>query len=163
MSLSVGFITPELFSSDDRSKLLSRIRSRADFKTLNSPALLPLLSWTLGHDEDSGNRASAAALIGHLGPSAAGAVPTLLRAIDDPISAVRMDVIRALGKIGPAARAAIPALSHRAIEKHDGDCVTALKGIGPEAIPALESVYKKSPSDAIKTNAWRALQELKEK
>ncbi|MHC4600429.1 MAG: HEAT repeat domain-containing protein [Planctomycetota bacterium] len=154
---------PEALSSEDRWKMLNQIQWGAGYNAPKPPALLPLLSWTLAHDEDPRSRSSAAALIGRIRPHAAASVPILIRALNDPAYKVRSDAARALGQIGPAAREAIPALRQRAVEAYDVDCVIALKNIGPEAIPALESICDRCTSSEVTNMAWRALRELKGK
>jgi hypothetical protein len=90
-------------------------------KTLNnlfklSPSelewLLPDLHKLMVDDSNTLVRATAARIMGNLGPRALAAVPSLIELVTDKEepATVRDNAIRTLGKIGPNAKAAVPAL-----------------------------------------------------
>ncbi len=120
------------------------------------PALITLL-----RDPNPTLSERAAIVIGRLGPSASGAVPTLLEVLRQrtPPPPAYVD---ALGQIGPAA---VPPIL-RAIEKENPDqltrehwSVTCLKTVGGAAIAPLSTALADS-SVSIRLAAARALGEL---
>ena len=81
---------------------------------IGSPAVLALLQVLSGPDRDM--RMCAAAVLGKIGPAAQAAVPSLIRAIEDPDTdrhavILKGHAIMALGRIGSGARAALPVLN----------------------------------------------------
>src|SRR5262249_8480934 len=113
-------------------------------------AAVPALSNALT-DQSPQVRVLAAVAIKAMGPTAAGAVPALVRALDeDSDENVRVTVAAAFGAMGDAAKAAVPALADK-LQRGDpsyavlGSVATALGNIGPAAagaIPALEVAVK---------------------
>jgi HEAT repeat protein len=85
-------------------------------------------------------RNAAAYEISGLGPAAAPAVPTLIKALDDPEPTVRYPVTVALREIGPAAAAAVPRLKQMMDEEINDEIAAAarraLGSIQPEAVSA---------------------------
>ena len=85
-------------------------------------------------------RNAAAYEIAGMGPAAAAAVPALIEALDDPVTAVRFPVTVALMEIGPAAKAAVPRLLLMMDEEINDEIAAsarrALKHIDPAAVPA---------------------------
>jgi HEAT repeat protein len=85
-----------------------------------------------------------------MGPSAAPALPELIRALNDPLDYIRAAAAGALGAIGPAARAAVHPLADKLLAKNEPGLVVhsvaaALGEMGPEAkeaLPALEQALK---------------------
>jgi len=59
---------------------------------------------------DAANRYQAAYALGEMGPSVQGALPALIKALDDPHVTVRWEAIKALARFGPAATDAVPML-----------------------------------------------------
>ena len=84
-------------------------------------------------------RNAAAYEIAGMGPQAAGAVPALIQALDDPAPSVRFPVTVALMEIGPAAKAAVPRLQQMVDEELNDEIAAsarrALKRIDPAAVP----------------------------
>ena len=72
-------------------------------------------------------RNAAAYEIASLGPAAAGAVPALIEALDDPIAVVRFPITVALGEIGPGAAAAIPRLKQMMEEEINDEIAASAK------------------------------------
>jgi HEAT repeat protein len=74
-----------------------------------------------------------------MGPAAAAAVPDLIKALDDPVAAVRFPATVALMEIGPAAKAAVPRLQQMMAQEINDEIAAsarrALKQIDPSAIP----------------------------
>jgi len=78
-------------------------------------AAVPTLVRTLQHDEPE-HHASAARLLGRIGPDAEDAVSALMESLKDPNVAVRKASARALGEIGPAAARAVEPLLKLMVE-----------------------------------------------
>ncbi len=136
------------------------------------PALLQVLS---GQDRDM--RVCAAAVLGKIGPAAQAAVPSLIRAIENPDTGLQAVILKghaimALGRIGSEARAAVPVLNRHLDEalKHvpregqlvasEGrrvaiDIATALDRIGaPPARTLLDAFLRTGDSLAAYQLAW---------
>jgi len=118
----------------------SSVRVEAGFtlwKLFGRQSVIDLFSRALA-DPDENARACAADYLAELGPAAAPALPALIHALADTSGSVRNRSTTAIGKIGPGAKPAVPALllatSHSG---HRPFFEKAIKGIGPEAIPAL--------------------------
>lgn len=83
-------------------------------------------------------RNAAAYEIAGIGPDAAAAVPALIEALDDPVTAVRFPVTVALMEIGPAAKAAVPRLKVMMEEEINDEIAAsarrALRHIDPDAL-----------------------------
>jgi hypothetical protein len=62
---------------------------------------------------DAANRYHAAYALGEMGPSVHGALPALIKALDDPNVTVRWEAVKALARFGPAAKDALPKLRER--------------------------------------------------
>jgi hypothetical protein len=62
---------------------------------------------------DAANRYHAAYALGEMGPSVQGALPALIKALDDPNVTVRWEAVKALARFGPAAKDAVPKLRER--------------------------------------------------
>jgi hypothetical protein len=89
-------------------------------------------------DRDATNRYHAAHALGEMGPSVEGALPALIKALDDPHTTVRWEAVKALAKFGPAAKDAAPML-RRCLSDPERSvnmaAEIALKEIAKEAIP----------------------------
>jgi hypothetical protein len=89
--------------------------------------------------ESPQTRNAAAYEIAGMGPAAAAAVPDLIKALDDPVAAVRFPATVALMEIGPAAKAAVPRLQQMMAQEINDEIAAsarrALKQIDPSAIP----------------------------
>src|SRR5215212_6983771 len=100
----------------------------------------PLSQWIADLKAPAPQTRNAAAYeIAGLGPAAAGAVPALIEALDDPNPVVRFPVTVALGEIGPAAKAAVPRLQQMVDEEINDEIAAsarrALRHIEPAAVP----------------------------
>jgi len=98
--------------------------------------------------------------IRRLGPVAAGAVPSLLQAIDGaPDPGTRADLVRAIGFIGPEARAAVPKLTE--IVKGNLElretAIDALASIGPGAASAVPTLVSLLTDSKVGQRAAQAL------
>ncbi|MCX7592311.1 MAG: HEAT repeat domain-containing protein [Fischerella sp.] len=103
------------------------------------PALIKALQ-----DSDAQVRASAAIIIGKIGPAAAQSAPVLLRTIGDKDATVRAYAVEAIKKIGR--RAYVPYLiagldSKNAWERYS--TAHALRGMGKDAAYAVPALMKK--------------------
>jgi hypothetical protein len=89
--------------------------------------------------ESPQTRNAAAYEIAGMGPAAAPAVPDLIKALDDPVAAVRFPATVALMEIGPAAKAAVPRLQQMMAQEINDEIAAsarrALKQIDPSAVP----------------------------
>jgi len=92
---------------------------------------------------------AAAAVLGKIGPEAAGAAPALLKLVNNEEAVIRREVLFALGKIGPAAKDAVPA-ALSGVDDPDAtvrlSAVYALGRIGPDAAPATERLVQELAS-----------------
>jgi hypothetical protein len=88
-------------------------------------------------DRDATNRYHAAHALGEMGPSVKGALPALIKALDDPHTTVRWEAVKALAKFGPAAENAAPRLRQCLSDPEPSvkmAAEAALKEIAKEAI-----------------------------
>lgn len=122
--------------------LLSALERTGGVTPADVPALVTLLSSAA---EGSG-RASAARVLGGLGPAAATATAALAKACEhDAAPLVRAAAAEALGKQGPTARTAVPLLTRLALDRERGNYrstfVTALGQVaGPGDAKAVEAM-----------------------
>jgi len=86
--------------------------------------------------DDPEIQASAARVLGDMGPKAKRAVPALIEALDSSRSEVRDAAARALGNIGPDAEAAVESLIR--IQKTERKFLTVEKALGQIGEPGLE-------------------------
>ena len=82
-----------------------------------------------------------------IGPDAAEAVPSLIKAIQEKYWLAHVGAIVALGHIGPAAREAIPALIAIMRDRNQNfgpseEAAESLGHIGPAAMPALVKIFQ---------------------
>ncbi len=103
-------------------------------------------------DEDITIRVYAAWALNRIGPGAAemGAVPALIKALDDNWK-VRGTAVRTLGAMGPKAEKAIPALIN-VLENDENagirtDAAWAIRAIKPNAIEAIPALIKAIEND----------------
>jgi HEAT repeat protein len=127
---------------------------------VGEPAVPALIAVLNGPNWDM--RVCAAESLGSIGPRARAAVPALIRAIEQPDPADRVEVLirhaaRALGRIGPDAEAAVPALN-RLLDRNvidEFDIVIALAGIGSPPVRRLtDSIMRNGDSYAASQLAW---------
>jgi HEAT repeat protein len=135
----------------------------------------PALGTALLEDVDRGARIGAALALMKLGPAAAPALPSLIRALEDKDPIIRMDVVTTLLRMGRVARPAVPALV-RALgdERNETNCglffctikeVVAV-AVGhasagtAEAVPALTELLRPTEPEATRQAAVRALGEV---
>lgn len=111
-------------------------------------------------------RRTATGILEALGPVAAGAVPALMQALEDPDRFVRWGAARALGKIGVPAAAAVPALTHM-LGDPDLDlglaAAAALEQLGPagrSALPDLMTAVRGSSAAELRLACLRALEAI---
>ncbi len=129
------------------------------------PTSIAALASALRGKGDADYRWKAARALGHLGPLAQDAVPTLLAEASDENGHVRQESIIAVGRIGgPAAVAGVPVLV-RALEDRDPDvrraAATALGRLqAREALPALRR-HLTDPDENVRGAAQRALARLR--
>ena len=114
--------------------------------------------------EKVAERASAARILGELGPAAKDAVPDLQAALADADKDVRRCAARSLGDIGKASKPAVKALG-KTLKDNDAAVrqasAYALGRIGdPAAKPFLEAA-KKDTNEGVKRAAKDALKALK--
>ncbi|NWF58080.1 MAG: HEAT repeat domain-containing protein [Fischerella sp.] len=117
--------------------------------TVGKPAVPALI--TALQDSDAQVRASAAIIIGKIGPAAAQSAPVLLRAIGDKDATVRSHAVQAIKKIGR--QAYVPYLiagldSKNAWERYS--TAHALRGMGKDAGYAVPALMKKLDDE----DAW---------
>jgi HEAT repeat protein len=74
------------------------------------PTALPGLIEALSAKEDDIRQVWVARTIGRIGRDAAGAVPSLMRALESDFAHVRQAAAEALSRIGPASESAVPGL-----------------------------------------------------
>jgi HEAT repeat protein len=101
-----------------------------------------------------------------MGPNALGALPGLVRALDDPSAYVRALAADALGNIGPAAKPAVKALSDHLLAGHEEVFVlrsvaAALGDIGPNAADALPVLAKALKMPRVIYTAEEAIHKIK--
>lgn len=101
---------------------------------LGAAAVPELLRALEGAQRKSLEFANIAGILGRIGPDASAAVPTLLAALANENSIIRLNAVRALGGIGPGARAALEGLKAR-LEDPDSGVRAAAK----EALSAVEA------------------------
>lgn len=94
------------------------------------------------------------------GPKAVGALPALLRSLEDPDSETRRKACQAIGQLGPRAEPAIDSVVERlaldeAAEVQDAAAET-LGQLGTAAVPVLIRVLRDAPPDL----QWRAAKSL---
>jgi tetratricopeptide (TPR) repeat protein len=104
-------------------------------------AVVPGLAQAVADAGDVVGNVFVLRVLGRLGPSAAGAVPEIARALGSEYSQVRIAAANALEEIGPAASAAIPAL--RASRSHwNADVRRAVARCLARIDPAAEMAAK---------------------
>ncbi len=124
---------------------------------------VPALARDLRGAWDARSRRSAAEALGRIGPAAAGAVPALVKALEDRAAYVRYGAAGALGRIGPAAAVAVPALVKTALQDPDrgvrGAAAYALGKIGPGAAGAVPTFARalENQDGAVRRKAVEAL------
>jgi HEAT repeats len=108
-------------------------------------------------------RSWAAFTLGMRRPEPVGAVPTLIKVMQDDIhELVVARAAYALGQIGQEARSAVPALIDALRDNRPSirpDVTWALGKMGPDAIPALASALRDDNRN-VRTGAVRALRQL---
>ena len=87
------------------------------------------------------------------GPTARGAVPALIEALDDPRQVVQLEAADTLREIGPEAVAAAPVLVHKLGIRESRTGIAyrssrALIAIGPTALPSLIQCLEGDNDDA---------------
>jgi len=105
-----------------------------------------LITWQKGLGAANANeRADAADAVGHLGPAASVAIPSLVEMLKDTDLTVRAKAAAALWSMGPAARSAVPSLQN-ALEDPGPDvrmnAAGALGEIGPKAADAAPDLAR---------------------
>ncbi|NMG09345.1 HEAT repeat domain-containing protein [Brasilonema sp. UFV-L1] len=119
--------------------------------SVGKPAV-PALITALQEDSDAQVRASAAIILGKMGPAAAQAAIPLVRAIDDKDAAVRSHAVQAIEKIGK--QAYVPHYmagldSEKEWERYSA--AHALRAIGKDAAPAVPTLIKKLQDEDVWT------------
>ena len=98
----------------------------------------------------------------NMGPAAAGAVPALIKALDDGDNRVRQTAVKALGNIGPAAREAIPVIS-RAVKRgpwpEAEEAIRRIQG-RPEETPVAGGALSAGSGEASMTETRRSAMSL---
>lgn len=94
------------------------------------------------------------------GPKAVGALPAILRSLENPDSEIRRKACQAIGQLGPRAEPAIDSILERLAlddspEVQDAAAV-ALGQLGPNAVPVLLRVVRDAPPHL----QWRAARTL---
>ena len=94
------------------------------------------------------------------GPQAVGALPALVRSLENSHSEIRRQACRTIGRLGPRAESAIDSVLERLVlegspEVQDA-AADALGQLGPNAIPVLLRVVRDGPADL----QWRAARTL---
>ena len=115
------------------SLLLFGCNPEPSYKTLPASHWLKQI-----RDRDAANRYHAAHALGEMGPSVQGALPALIKALDDPHTTVRWEAVQALAKFGPAAKDAAPMLRHCLSDPEQSvrtAAEAALKQIAKEPLP----------------------------
>jgi len=113
---------------------------------------------------DPASRASAARILGELGPKAKEAVPALAEALKDEDKDVRRNALTSLGQMGRAAAEAVPAivptLGEASWETRKA-AATALGAIGDPSAEKPLKAARKDPNDKVREAAKRALGQLR--
>lgn len=113
---------------------------------------------------DPATRASAARILGELGPKAKEAVPALAEAMKDADPGVRRNAATSLGQMGAAAvdavPAIVPALGEASWETRKA-AATALGAIGDPSAEKPLKAARKDPNDKVREAAKRALRRLR--
>jgi HEAT repeat protein len=133
LRLYVALVTVVAAGASAQSKPAQPKEPVADGKSLSQ--------WVADLKAESPQTRNAAAYeIAGMGPAAAAAVPALIKALDDPVAAVRFPATVALMEIGPAAKPAVPRLQQMMAEEINDEIAAsarrALKRIDPSALPA---------------------------
>lgn len=94
------------------------------------------------------------------GPKAVGALPALIRSLENPDTEIRRRACQAIGRLGPRAEPAIDSIFERlaldeAPEVQDA-AAEALGRLGPTAVPVLLRIVRDAPPDL----QWRAARTL---
>ncbi|MUG95287.1 HEAT repeat domain-containing protein [Scytonema sp. UIC 10036] len=113
-----------------------------DLVTVGKPAIPALI--TALQDRDPQVRASAAIILGQMGPNAGEAAPAILQAIGDKDPAVRSSAVQAIQKIGK--QAYVPHLiagldSTKSWERYNAS--HGLRAMGKDAAPAVPALIRK--------------------
>jgi HEAT repeat protein len=93
-------------------------KDAANQLAIGGPKVVPYVA-QLFTEEHPDPRFKAAAILRHIGPRAAEAVPTLIDGLNDEDPGVRAQVICALARVGPPAKDAIPALVEQLSDEND--------------------------------------------
>jgi hypothetical protein len=111
--MGIKFCRPDhdpAFGLIDSDYLTTVLYSHPKAATMSKQPNLEQLEDSLLNAKSKAKRIKAGDALRELGQDASPAVPTLIRALDDPDSTVRRASIRALASIGKAAKPAIPKL-----------------------------------------------------
>lgn len=128
------------------------------------PVLIDILSQP-GANRDSSveERLIAAEALGILGPTAAPAVPELIRSLESDWALIQRAAAQTLGKIGVSAAFAVPALVDLIYESEGAEAqeaaAEALSSLGPDGALALKRLIR-DPDPKIRGLALRGLKSL---
>lgn len=129
------------------------------------PRLAEMLSVEKPSDTDAMIRDDVIQTLGRIGPSAAEAVPALVRAMEKPGKYGVRSILETLDRIGSAARAAAPAVCRVLKSGSDNEraaaaqTLGALRASGTETVAALVAALR-DPSEHVRLKAVYALDSL---
>lgn len=111
-------------------------------------------------------RSLSALALRTLGPGAVGAIPGLVRALDDPAPYVRALAADTLGNIGPTAQPVVDTLSRHLLATDEQVFVlrslaAALGNIGPAAAPGLPALQQALKLPRVTYTAEEAIHKIK--
>jgi HEAT repeat protein len=150
-----------LLKDPERSVAVEAAMALAPSRGAVAASALPVLLAT-ADDRNHPDRLRAIEALGMLGPLAAPAVPTLVRALTEEGPA-RSRSVQALGRIGPAAKEAVPALREALLSPQASTRARAaialweVDRLAREAVPALIEAVQ---SPALRGNAFSSQQEM---
>jgi HEAT repeat protein len=163
--VSADVAVPALLELIGRERNPVHVRALSEYREAAQPGL-PVLEEILADSQlDSETRWNAARAIGKVGAEAAGAVPSLVAALQDPAATIREHAAEALGDIGPPAAEAVPGLASVLDDpapRVRRKAVRALGQIGQPARAVLTQVQTllKDKEDIVRAAAQKTLQTI---